>query len=31
MARLAIECARSEIATTLEQARAAVGRIGFRW
>jgi len=29
MARLGIECARSEIATTLEQAREAVGRIGF--
>ncbi len=29
MARLGIECARSEIATTLEQAKAAVGRIGF--
>ncbi len=29
MACLEIECARSEIATTLEQARAAVGRIGF--
>ena len=29
MARLGIECARSEVATTLEQARAAVGRIGF--
>ena len=29
MARLGIECARSEIATTLEQAKDAVGRIGF--
>ncbi len=29
MARLDIECARSEIATTLEAAKAAVSRIGF--
>ncbi|MCM2265197.1 MAG: carbamoyl-phosphate synthase large subunit, partial [Desulfuromonadales bacterium] len=29
MTRLGIECARSEIATTLEAARSAVSRIGF--
>ena len=29
MARLEIECARSEIATTLEAAKSAVSRIGF--
>jgi carbamoyl-phosphate synthase large subunit len=29
MAQLGIECARSEIATTLEEARAAVAAIGF--
>ena len=29
MEQLGIECARSEIATTLEEARAAAGRIGY--